>query len=182
LQAQQTTEEWVRTLEALRAKQWEETERQKRELKVFFENRGVGFSSQIVNFSSGALIHKLDELVPIDLLIGSRMRFPSDLAAQGFMTLGDLGARFSCPAIDVEVMGHFLKPAPRHLWGELAAYGAGTLAICFLFWLYAGEINRFLMKGGIISATSIMASAAAVAWGYGRVLQCLFRLTKADIY
>ena len=182
LQAQQTTEEWVRTLEALRASQWEETERQKKDLKVFFEGQGIGFSSQVVGFGSGALLKKLQELAPIDLLIGSRIRFPSTLTAQGIMTLGDLGARFHCPAIDVEVMEHFLKPAPRRLWGELALYGASTLAGCLLFWRQAAELNGFLMDGGVLAAATIMVSAAAIAWGYGNALQCLFKLTKADIY
>ena len=106
----------------------------------------------------------------------------NDLAAQGFMTLGDLGARFSCPAIDVEVMKHFLQLAPRQLWGELAAYGATTLAVCLLFLFHAGAINTFLLKGGVLSAAAIMASAAVVAWSYGKTLECLFNLTKADIY
>jgi hypothetical protein len=182
LQARQTTAEWVRTLEEFRAKQWEETERQKRDLKVFFKSRGVGFSSHIVRFDSATLFKSLEELLPFDLLIGSRMRFPSDLAAQGFMTLGDLGARFSCPAIDVEVMGHFLQPAPSQFRRELATYGVATLVFCLLFWLHAEEINHFLLKGGILAAAAIMAGAAGVAWSYGKTLQCLFKLIKADIY
>ena len=182
LQARQTTVEWVRTLEDLRTAQWDQTQRQRRDLKVLLENRGIRFSSHVVRFDAPALLAKLEELMPIDLLIGSRMRFPADLAAQGFMTLGDLGARFSCPAIDVEVMDHFLEPAPQKLWRELAAYGTATLAACVLFWLHAGVINGFLLKGGVLPAAVIMAGAAAVAWGYGRALQCLFKLTKADIY
>jgi len=182
LQAEQTTEEWIRTLESLRARQWEETERQRKALRTHFESCGVGFSSQVVSFNRDGLIKKLDALKPIDLLIGSRMRFPSDFAAQGFMTLGDLGARFSCPAIDVEVMGHFMQRVPRQLWGELAAYAASTALMTLLFWLHAEEINRFLLAGGVWSAAAIMASAAIVAWCYGRSLQCLFKLIKADIY
>ena len=182
LRARQTTADWVHTLETLRSKQWRETERQKKDLKEYYEKQGIPFSSHVVSFDSGAFLKKLEELMPVDLMISSKLRFPRELAAQGIMTLGDLGARFSCPAIDVDVMQHFLRPVPRRLWALLAAYGTGTLLACILFLLNVRELNLFFMRGGILPALAIMAAAGVVAWGYGRTVQCLFRLTKLDIY
>jgi len=182
LHGRQTTAEWVHTLENLRSEQWKEIERQKEDLKQHFEGQGIPFSCQILQFEATSLFRKLREQMPVDLLVAARLRFPRDLTAQGIMTLGDLGARFSCPAIDVDVMGRFLEPHTWQIFVQLAAYGGGALLAGAWFWYHAAEMNRFLMSGGVLPAAAIMAAAGLVAWGYGRAVQCLLRVAKLDIY
>lgn len=182
LRGRQSTAEWVHTLENLRSSQWREVERQKEDLKQHLEDQGVGFSCRILPFEAKILFRTLRDLQPIDLLVAAKLRFPKDLASQGIMTLGDLGSRFSCPAIDVDIMQRFLDPHPRQLLIQLAAYGGGVLFGGLWFWRHAAEINQFVMRGGVIPAVAIMGSAALVAWGYGKAVQCLLRVAKLDIY
>lgn len=182
LRARQTTADWVGTLESLRTKQWEKAERQKEELKEFFGRQGIAFNCHVLPFDAHSIFKALKDLMPLDVLIASGLRFPKDLAAQGIMTLGDLGSRFRCPAIDVRVMQRFLDATPWRLRMELAACLGGAIAASVWFWREAAEINRVLMTGGLVSAVAIMAAAALIAWGYGKTVQCLLRVVKLDIY
>lgn len=182
LRARQTTADWVRTLENLRAQQWQQAERQKDELRAHFSNLGIPFDCKVLTFDFRSLFSALEMLKPFDLLLASRLRFPRELAAQGLMTLGDLGARFSCPAIDIEIMQRFLQPAPRQLIFQLAAYGCGTLLAGWLLWSGIGELGSFLMSGGAPAALANMAAAALIAFGYGKTMHCLLRVAKLDIY
>ena len=182
LRARQTTREWVHTLENLRSRQWREAERQKKELKDHFEREGVSFSCQVLTFDATSLDRALRALAPVSLLMSSRLRFPRDMTAQGIMTLGDLGARFRCPAIDVEIMQRFLDPRPWQLKVQLALYGGGSVAAGAWIWRHAEDLNGFLRSGGVAPAVVIMVAAALIAWGYGRAVQCLLRATKLDIY
>lgn len=182
LRARQTTSEWVRTLENLLSRQWQEAERQKKELKDHFEREGIRFSCQVLTFDAASLDRVLRALAPVRLLMSSRLRFPRDMTSQGIMALGDLGARFRCPAIDVEIMQRFLDPRPWQLGVQLALYGGGSLAAGAWFWRHAEDLDQFLMSGGVAPAVVIMVAAALIAWGYGRAVQCLLRAVKLDIY
>jgi len=182
LRARQSTGEWVETLEDLRRRQREEARRTVATLQEYFEAHGIPFAGEEVRLDFRAFLKKLSGLGRIDLLIAPRIRFPRELTSQGIMTLGDLGAYLRCPALDVEIMQHFLHPVSRKLLGELAAYGSGAALVFASLYGHSGQLNGFLMRGGVFPALAVMAAAATIAWVYGKTAQCLYKLTKLDIY
>lgn len=182
LRARQTTGEWVETLEELRRGQREEARRTAASLRNYFAAQGIPFCWEEVRLDLGEFFKKMGSLGRIDLLIAPRIRFPRELTSQGIMTLGDLGARFACRALDVEIMEHFLRPVSRKLLGQLLAYGSGAAAAFALLYGNYGLFSGFLMRGGVLPALAVMAATTTIAWVYGKTAQCLYKLTKLDIY
>jgi len=169
-------------VESLKRKEADEARRQRRELREHFENQGIEISCHEVNFHSGILLRKLEELMPADLIMAGKLRFPAELTHRGIMTLGDLGMRFRCTAIDADIMRHWMQRVPRSVWLQLVGYGVGAAIIYFVFFPQIGELNKFYMGGGVVPAIAIMATVAAVAWVSGKTIECLLKLTRLDIY
>ncbi len=177
-----TTAEWVQTMQRLRLKERERVKRQKEKLRQHFARQGSEFSCQDVAFNSAAFLKKLEAMMPADLIISETFRFPGELAHQGIMTVADLGAHLHCTAIDADVLQHCIQPVPKKVWGHLLAYGIGSMMLFFVFFPRIEQMNSFFMSGGIVPALTIMGTAAATAWIYGRTVESLLKWTKLDIY
>ncbi len=182
LRARQPTADWVETLEQLRKKEAGEADENRRQIEELFEQEGITMSCHQVPFDSTALMRQLEELTPVELMVAGRLRLPAELKHQGVMGAGDLGARLKCTALDAEIMEHRLRPTPREVWLQLAAYGAGAAGVYLLFFPRIEGLNQFFMSGGVLPGLAIMATAAAVAWVYGKAVECLLKLTRIDIY
>jgi nucleotide-binding universal stress UspA family protein len=182
LRGRKTTADWVHTVEGLRERETEEAQRQRRELKEHFEKQGIEISCHEVSFHSGTLLRKLEELMPADLIVAGKLRFPAELTHRGIMTLEHLGLRLRCPAIDVEIMRHWMQRMPRGVWLGLAGYAFGAAVVYAVFYPQMGELNKFYMGGGLVPGIAIMATVAAVAWVCGKTIDYLLKLTRLDIY
>jgi len=177
-----TTAEWVHTMQRLREKERKRVRRQEERLRLRLARQGTGFTCQHVVFNSASFLKTLGEMMPADLIVCERLRFPGDLAQQGIMTAGDLGARFHCTAIDAGILRHCIQPVPKKVWGRVFAYGTGSVLVFFVFFPSLDRLNAFYMSGGVLPALAVMGTSAAVAWIYGRTVESLLKWTKLDIY
>jgi hypothetical protein len=182
IRARQSTAEWVRTIELLKRKEREIVRRHADRTAAEFRNQRITFTHEDVYLDSGSFLARLEKSMPVDLIIGERMRLPAELTHAGLVTIGDLGARLRCTAIDGTIMHHFLQRVPRRVWRHLAVYGSLTAVVYAVLFPLVDDANRFLMGGGVLAAIGIMAAAAAVAWVYGKTVESILKLTKLDVY
>lgn len=177
-----TTAEWVQTMQRLRAKGRARSKRQKEKLKQHLMRQGTEFSCQEVAFNSPAFLKRLEDMMPADLIVAERIRFPGQLTRQGIMTVADLGERLHITAIDADILQHCIRPVPKTVWGQMVAYGIGSMFLYLAFFPRIELLNKFFKSGGILAAPAIMGIAAATAWIYGRTVESLLKWTKLDIY
>ena len=161
----------------------EKAETTLRGVRQAFTSEGINFSSHVIGADPGAFLKRIDDLMPVSLVLIGDVKFSEEMVKRG-ISIEALRGKLTCPVTTIEAIAgaHAEKKHAAGInWGTFIMYLIGSIIIYGVFYPMIKSLNATIfMKGNVLGAIAIIVVAVLVAWVWGNTTHILPKLFKLE--